>query len=64
MNHPLQLESEVPPVIRVAAGEDQFGENRGLGVSIIAFKVVSPDPNSRLILESTFHAKGGPARHL
>lgn len=64
MNHPLQPESEVPPVIRVAAGEDQFGEHRGLGVSVIAFKYVSPDPNSTLILENTFHARGGPARHL
>jgi quercetin 2,3-dioxygenase len=33
-------------------------------VSQIAFKVSSSDPNGLLILENTFHEKGGPARHL
>ena len=49
---------------RVAAGEDRFSEHRGLGVSTIQFKVTSQDPNGLLVLENTFHAKGGPARHL
>ncbi len=48
----------------VAAGKDQFGEQRSLGISSIAFKVTSPDPNGVLILENTFHKPGGPARHL
>ena len=48
----------------VAAGTDQFGEQRSLGISTIAFKVLSPDPNGVLILENTFHKPGGPARHL
>ncbi len=48
----------------VAAGKDQFGEQRSLGISTIAFKVLSPDPNGVLILENTFHKAGGPARHL
>jgi quercetin dioxygenase-like cupin family protein len=47
----------------VAAGQDRFGEQRGLGVSNIQFKHIAPD-GSLLILENTFHAKGGPARHL
>jgi mannose-6-phosphate isomerase-like protein (cupin superfamily) len=51
-------------LLKVAAGEDQFGEHRGLGVSSIAFKVSSQDPNGLLILENTFHQKGGPARHM
>jgi len=54
----------VPPILKVAAGEDQFGEFRGLGVSSIAFKVLSPEPDGLLVLENTFHAKGGPGRHL
>ena len=48
----------------VAAGADCFGEQRGLGISTIAFKVTTPDPDGVFILENTFHAKGGPARHL
>jgi quercetin dioxygenase-like cupin family protein len=48
----------------VAAGEDRFGEQRGLGISEVAFKVVPQDSNGLFILENTFHAKGGPARHL
>lgn len=53
-----------PPARFIAAGEDCFGENRGLGVSTIAFKVVPEDSSGLFILENTFHAKGGPARHL
>jgi mannose-6-phosphate isomerase-like protein (cupin superfamily) len=48
----------------VPAGEDRFGEQRGLGVSTIAFKVVPKDSDGLFILENTFHEKGGPARHL
>jgi len=48
----------------VKSGEDCFGEDRGLGVSVINFKVVPPDSNGLLVLENVFHAKGGPARHL
>lgn len=52
------------PVLVVAAGEDRFGEHRGLGISVIAFKVVPQDSSGLLVIENTFHAKGGPARHL
>ncbi|MFN8372665.1 MAG: cupin domain-containing protein [Anaerolineae bacterium] len=51
-------------VLRVAAGEDRFGEHRGLGISVIEFKVTPQDSGGLLILENTFHAKGGPAKHL
>lgn len=50
-----------PAVQLVPAGQDVFGEHRGLGISSIAFKVATPD---LLILENTFHQPGGPARHL
>ena len=53
-----------PQILRVAAGEDRFGEHRGLGISEIAFKILPQDSNGLLIIENTFHAKGGPARHL
>ena len=64
MNETLQTQGSIPSVHRVGAGEDRFGEYRGLDISIIAFKVVSQDSNDLLIIENTFRAKGGPARHL
>ena len=64
MNETLQTQGSIPSVYRVEAGEDRFGEHRGLGISIIAFKVVSQDSSGLLIIENTFQAKGGPARHL
>lgn len=56
--------SDAFPARYLAAGEDRFGEHRGLGVSEIAFKVVPDDSSGLFILENTFHTKGGPARHL
>jgi len=53
-----------PSALRVAAGADREGESRGLGISTIAFKVSLPNRSDPLILENTFLAKGGPARHL
>jgi quercetin dioxygenase-like cupin family protein len=58
------ISSDMPAALRVAAGADGFGEQRGLGISTIAFKVTTPNPNGLFILENTFLAKGGPARHL
>ena len=51
-------------VLQVAAGADRFGEHHGLGISVIDFKVVPPDSSGTFIIENTFHARGGPARHL
>lgn len=48
----------------VKAGEDWFGEQRGLSMSQIDFKVVSPGEQGMLVLENTFQAWGGPPRHL
>lgn len=50
--------------LHVAAGQDRFGEQRGLGISIITFKAVPQDSSGLLIIENTFQARGGPARHL
>lgn len=56
---------ETPSILRVSAGEDRFGEQRGLGVSSIAFKVTPSDTGGDLlVLENVFHAPGGPAQHL
>jgi mannose-6-phosphate isomerase-like protein (cupin superfamily) len=52
------------PILRVVAGEDRFGEHRGLGISVIQFKLTPQDSGGLLVLENIFHAKGGPARHL
>ena len=52
------------PISVVPAGKDVSGEKRGLGVSNVTFKVVPGDETGILILENTFHAKGGPPRHL
>lgn len=48
----------------VAAAFDRSGEVRGLGVSRVDFKVLPEDGGGMLVLENTFHAKGGPAKHL
>ena len=53
-----------PPALWVAAGEDRLGETRGLGISVIAFKLLPQDSSGLLVIENTFHAPGGPARHL
>ena len=58
------IQTNLPSVLRVAASEDRFGEQRGLGISVIAFKVVPQDSNGMLVIENSFHAQGGPARHL
>ncbi len=49
---------------KTSAGEDLFGEKRGLGISQISFKVVPQGENGLFVIENTFHAKGGPAKHL
>ncbi len=64
MNESFQTPATIPSALRVAAGEDQFGQHRGLGISTIAFKVSSSDSSGLLIIENTFREKGGPALHL
>lgn len=64
MSEPVRPLATSASMVRVAAGADRFGEHRGLGVSVIAFKVTPQDSSGLLILENTFHAKAGPARHL
>lgn len=64
MSDELQATDRRPAHIRVAAGEDRYGERRGIGISTIQFKVSPRDASGIFIVENTFHAKGGPARHL
>ncbi len=64
MTEPTSAPPSLPAALRVAAAEDRFGDHRGLGVSEIMFKVTPADSSGLLILENSFHAKGGPARHL
>lgn len=64
MGKSLQTQTDIPPLLRVMAGQDCFSEHRSLGISDIAFKVVPQNSSGPLIIENTFRAKGGPARHL
>jgi quercetin dioxygenase-like cupin family protein len=64
MNAPIGANSDLPPALLIPAGEDRFGEHRGLGISSITFKITPQDSDGQLIIENTFLSKGGPARHL
>ena len=64
VNDSLAMSGSPGSAVRVAAGEDRFGEHRGLGISQIDFKMSGQEKSDLFILENTFHAKGGPARHL
>jgi quercetin dioxygenase-like cupin family protein len=64
MGNVLEPQMNHTSVLRVAANEDQFGEQRGLGVSEITFKVTPKNSDGIFIIENTFHQKGGPAKHL
>ncbi len=64
MEESLQSATNNPSVFRVASDGDRYGEHRGLGVSALTFKVSAQDSNGLFVVENTFHAKGGPARHL
>lgn len=51
--------------VHVLAGQDRFGEHKGLGISTIDFKVSAADSGGAvLVIENTNRAAGGPARHL
>jgi quercetin dioxygenase-like cupin family protein len=52
------------PFLHLPAGRDRYGEQRGLEVSNILFKVTPQDSRDTLILENVFRAPGGPAKHL
>lgn len=54
----------IPSALRVATGQDRFGEQRILGINTIDYKMTSQDSTGLLIVEVTSHAKGGPERHL
>ena len=64
MGNTLKPQTDNPNTHRVVAGQDQFKEYRGLGVSAITFKLTPKDSGGVFIIENTFYEKGGPARHL
>lgn len=50
---------------RVPSGQDRFGEHRGLGISVLHFKLTARETAGGLfIVENSFKEKGGPPRHL
>ena len=48
----------------VLSGTDVEGKHRGLGISTISFKTLPTVEHDILIIENSFHAPGGPAKHL
>jgi len=64
MKKPTQTPAGSAPVILVLAGDDRFGEQRGLGISSIQFKVSAQEGSGLFVIVNTFRKKGGPARHL
>lgn len=51
--------------VKVAAGQDRFGQARQIGVSATTFKIASGDTDGRLfVIEQANTVKGGPPRHL
>ncbi len=59
-----QPHGDAAQTVLVPPGEDRFDEHRGLGISVIAFKITPKDVPNTLIIENSFFAPGGPARHL
>lgn len=51
------------PVQVIRHNEDATGDYHGMGISKIDFKLLRSDDDA-FIIENTFHAPGGPARHL
>jgi quercetin dioxygenase-like cupin family protein len=64
MDEPLQMPVDISRGKYLKSGEDWFGEQRGLSMSRIDFKVIPQDGVGMLILENAFESKGGPPRHL
>ncbi len=64
MSDALPTPADRPEIFRVAAGDGRFGEQGGLGISSMAFKTSGQDTKEFFVLENTFHARGGPPRHL
>jgi mannose-6-phosphate isomerase-like protein (cupin superfamily) len=64
MDKSTNMQAYLPSALLVAAGEDRFGEHRGLGISSINFKVTMQDVNGIFIIENSFRERGGPPRHL
>lgn len=60
----MDISARPDPDDRQSRSIETGGESFGLGISTITFKIVPADDRGVLIIENTFHARGGPARHL
>ena len=58
------MDTSTQAPVLVPAGEDRFGEQRGLGVSSLRFKMSGADSSDLFVVQNEFHQPGGPARHL
>lgn len=61
---PQDLVSGAPLFVHLGREANEDRQRRGLGISFISFKVARQGDGGLFILENTFHARGGPARHL
>jgi mannose-6-phosphate isomerase-like protein (cupin superfamily) len=59
-----QFTTDFAPIQFVPAGADRYGLQRGMGMNRIDFKVTPHNEHDMLLLENTFYAPGGPAKHL
>jgi quercetin dioxygenase-like cupin family protein len=58
------MDNSTQAPVFVPAGEDRLGEQRGLGVSSLRFKMSGAETNDLFVVQNEFHRPGGPARHL
>ena len=63
MGNSFEYQSHDQSMSLISVDKDQFGENRSIGVINITFKVTPKTSDGIFIIENTFHAKGGPAKH-
>src|SRR5512135_835415 len=64
METSIQLPTAAAQTAFVKAGEDRYGQKRGLGIDTIDFKVTSSESSGVFVVEITMHTKGGPVRHV
>ncbi len=64
MDHSIEAQTAQTSVLGVATGADQLGEQCGLDVSEIAFRVTPQRNGGLFIIKNMFHEKDDPARYL
>ena len=50
--------------LRIGNGKGRYGEQYKTGISEISIKITPQEYSGLLVIENTFHARGGPAKHM